>query len=53
MSERKPEPNGRSAPPMRHPPLQINAPPEALAKALLRPLAPPDPSLRKQRRSEG
>ena len=29
------------------------ATPEALAKALLRPLAPPDPSLRKQGRSEG
>ena len=52
MKERKPEPNGRSAPPKRRPPLQMNATPEALARALLRPLTPPDPSLRKSPRGE-
>ena len=48
MKEQKPEPNGRSAPVRRRPPIHI-ATPEALARALLRPLTPPDPALRKGR----
>ena len=44
MKERKPEPNGRLVRVKR--PLHT-ATPGALARALLRPLTPPDPSLRK------
>ena len=43
----------RPAPPAKQPPPLGSATPQALAKALLKPLTPPDPSLRKEGRSEG
>ena len=43
---RESKPNGVTRPQPKRPELR-RATPEALAKALLRPLTPPDPSLRK------
>ena len=42
----------RPAAPITQTPSLHTAPPEALAKALLRPLMPPDPSLQKRVRSD-
>ena len=46
MGKRKSKPKGTTRPRLKHPDLRV-ATPEALAKALLRPLRSPDPSLRK------
>ena len=50
MTERKTRTNGATRPRPKHPDLR-KATPEALARALLRPLTAPDPSLRKGRGS--
>ena len=47
MTERKTKTNGATRPRPRHPDLRT-ATPEALARALLRPVTPPDPSLREK-----